>query len=249
MPKAGVAKAKMHKTNHEEQPAWKYQLLVNTVGMIDKVFKVRDTIDTYFTCEKPTLFFSSKRTNEGGYYQLDELTFSTEKENPHVHSFRRSRNSIKIDSIMHGERCIHDLLGALVFIRTIDWEKIEAGDEVHTQVAMGRDMINVSYRYAGQRIIERGNVKYKTRLFVLDIFDDSFTQNKEAVEIWIGDDENHVPIKIRAKLKVGAGEAYYHSSKHLRYPLSCRVVVPKKYADNKESALFDQVFHSPSPTE
>lgn len=50
-------------------------------------------------------------------------------------------------------------------------------------------------------------MKYRTRHFYIDIYDDAFTQSKEAAEIWIGDDENHIPIKIRAKLKIGCGRS------------------------------------------
>ena len=42
---------------------------------------------------------------------------------------------------------------------------------------------------------------------------------KEAAEVWIGDDENHIPVKIRAKLKIGAAEVYYKDSYNLRAPL------------------------------
>ena len=61
-----------------------------------------------------------------------------------------------------------------------------------------------------------------------DIYDDAFTQSKEAAEIWIGDDENHIPIKIRAKLKIGAAEVYYKSSKGFRYPLTSRVEIKRR---------------------
>ena len=64
-------------------------------------------------------------------------------------------------------------------------------------------------------------MKYRTRHFYIDIYDDAFTQSKEAAEIWIGDDENHIPIKIRA-------EVYYKSSKGLRYPLTSRVEIKRR---------------------
>ncbi len=227
MPKAGMAKAVMSQTTYDGNPAWRYRLLANSAGMVDKFFSVHDTIDTYFSFHKPAILFSEKRTNEGGYYQLDRLTFLTKDDKPAVHSFRRSLSAVKLDSVMVGERCILDLLGSLTFIRTIDWSKMDLGHEVFSHVAMGRDMINVSYRYKGQQVIERGGAKFKTRLFVLDVYDESFTQSKESVEVWIGDDANHIPVKIRAKLKIGAAEAYYHSSSNLKHPLSCRIVMPK----------------------
>ena len=89
--------------------------------------------------------------------------------------------------------------------------------------------VNISFRYTGQQIVERNEtLKYRTRHFYIDIYDDAFTQSKEAAEIWIGDDENHIPIKIRAKLKIGAAEVYYKSSKGLRYPLTSRVEIRKR---------------------
>ncbi len=227
MPKAGMAQAKMYKSTYNNEPAWKYRLLAHSSGMIDKFFSVHDTIDTFFSYTRPTVLFSEKRTLEGGYYQLDRLTIKTKDNRPAVHSFRRSTHLIKIDSLMYGDHCILDMLGALTFIRTIDWSKMNINDEVTSNVVMGRDMIKVNYRYRGQQVLERGGAKYKTRLFVLDVYDESFTQSKESVEVWIGDDENHVPIKIRAKLKIGAAEAYYHSSAHLKHPFTCRVVIPK----------------------
>lgn len=227
MPKAGTASAVMHKSTYNNETAWKYQLLAHSSGMVDKFFSVRDTVDTYFSYTKPSVLFSEKRTNEGGYYQLDRLTFLTKDNKPAVQSFRRSVSAVKIDSLMYGEHCIYDMLGALTFIRAIDWKNMQMGDEVFSNVAMGKDMIKVCYRYRGQQILERGGAKYKTRFFVLDVYDESFTQSKESVEVWIGDDENHIPIKIRAKLKIGAAEAYYQSSANLKHPLSCRFVMPK----------------------
>ena len=56
---------------------------------------------------------------------------------------------------------------------------------------------------------------------------DAFTQSKAAGEIWVGDDDNRIPIKIRAKLKIGAAEVYFKSAKGLRYPLSCEVKLKK----------------------
>ena len=79
--------------------------------------------------------------------------------------------------------------------------------------------MNARFRYTGQQIVEHKEAKFRTRHFYIDIYDEAFTQAKEAAEVWIGDDENHIPVKIRAKLKIGAAEVYYKDSYNLRAPL------------------------------
>jgi hypothetical protein len=113
-----------------------------------------------------------------------------------------------------------------MYARSFNWHEMDQSRQYHLQVAMGNSVIPISCRYEGQQIVEKENVKYSTRYFIVDIFDKAFTQSKEALEIWIGDDENHIPVKVRAKLKLGAMEAYYKSSSGLRYPLNSRIVVP-----------------------
>ena len=109
-----------------------------------------------------------------------------------------------------------------MYLRSLDWDKMKSGESFPFQVAIGRERINISFRYTGQQIVERSEtLKYRTRHFYIDIYDDAFTQSKEAAEI-------HIPIKIRAKLKIGAAEVYYKSSKGLRYPLTSRVEIKRR---------------------
>ncbi|OAV72718.1 hypothetical protein Barb6_00883 [Bacteroidales bacterium Barb6] len=226
MTKAGEASITVEDSQREDMPVWKTVLLARTIGMTDKLFKVRDTIDTYITKESPRILYSSKQANEGGHYLHDELDFATDDMQTRVRSFRRSASAIKIDTVLMGNDCVLDMLGAVFYARSIDWTKTVQGIQYPLQVAMGRDLINLSYRYEGQQIVERDSVKYRTRLFIIDVYDKAFTQSNEAMELWIGDDDNHFPVKMHAKLKIGAVEAYYNSAENLRFPPNCRVVIP-----------------------
>lgn len=227
MAKGGSASLTVKEATYNHTPVWHTHLLIRTAGMAEKFFKVRDTMENYITRSQPRLLYSSKKSDEGGYYQIDNMTYTYKDKKTYVRSFRQNRHTIKFDTTFVGGECVLDLLGALMQARSFDWSDLEIGVSYPLQVGMGRSMIRVSYRYQGQQIVERDNVKYRTRLFVADIYDEAFTESKEAMEIWIGDDANHIPVKARAKLKIGAMELYYKSSQNLRFPLSCRVEVPK----------------------
>nr|WP_129730594.1 DUF3108 domain-containing protein [Parabacteroides goldsteinii] len=228
MPRAGQATLSVHDAHYEGKKAYHYNLLFRTSGMFEKVFPMRDTIDCYFSPEM-VLLRSEKRVNENDYYLIDDLTFSYDNGRTSVRSHRYTPSRTKIDTMLVSEQYMFDMLGATMYLRSLDWEKMKQGDEFPFHVAIGRDRINISFRYTGQAIVERNEtLKYRTRHFFIDIYDDAFTQSKAAAELWIGDDENHIPVKIRAKLKIGAAEVYYKSSKGLRYPLTSRVVIPRR---------------------
>lgn len=227
MPKAGVATLSVKETQYEGQPAWNYRLLFRSLGMIDKVYSMRDTMDCVFSQES-RLLLGSKRTNEGGYYSVDKLLFTYKGDSKiSVRSQRFNRVEMRIDTVLTAEGYVFDMLGATMYLRALDWTNMSMNDEFPFFIAIGRDVVKARFRYSGQQIVEHGDAKYRTRHFYIDIYDEAFTQAKAAAEVWIGDDENHIPIKIRAKLKIGAAEVYYKDGYNLRYPLSCRILVEK----------------------
>lgn len=226
MPRAGLATLSMQEKRYGKELAWHYRLLFRTTGMMEKVYRMRDTLDCYFS-DRSALLFSTKHSDEGGYYLIDDLTFSYRDPSVRVHSRRYTPSRVKIDTVLITQNCLFDMLGATMYLRSLDWTKMRYGDEFPFHVVIGRDIVKVSYRYTGQQIVERGDIKYRTRHFYIDIIDEAFTQSRAAAEVWIGDDRNHLPIKIRAKLKIGAAEVYYKEGYNLQYPLDCRVVVTR----------------------
>ncbi|MCD7977274.1 MAG: DUF3108 domain-containing protein [Tannerellaceae bacterium] len=228
MPKAGQANFVIKRTPYEQHNSWNYNLIFRTNGIFEKIYKMRDTLECFFT-PNHQLLFSSKRTTEGGRYMVENITFTNKGNKTQSHTHRYNLESTRIDTTIITDGCVYDMMAGVMFLRTIDWSNIQRGQEFATKVAIGRDIVNMSFRYVGQAIVERNeNLKYRTRHFYIDIYDDAFTQSKEAAEVWIGDDDNHLPVKIKAKLKIGAAEVYYNSSSNLQYPLTSRIEIPKR---------------------
>lgn len=228
MSKAGNAHLSIRDSYYDHRPAFHSRLLFKTTGLFEKVFPMRDTLDCYFTTDM-LLLHSQKRVDDNHDYLIDDLKFSYSDNKIYAHSHRYNLERTKIDTVLVSKsKYMLDMLGGTFYLRSIDWDDIPPNKAFPLEIAIGRERVNMSFRYTGQQIIERGDKKYRTRHFYVDIFDEAFTQNKEAAEIWVGDDENHVPVKIRAKLKIGAAEVYYKSAKGLKYPFSCEVKMPRQ---------------------
>lgn len=226
MPKAGQASIDFHKTNENKTPGYSYRLLFRTTGMFESIYKMRDTLASFHD-KNMILTRSGKNSNEGGYYSIDKITFSYKDDHVSAHSLRYTPTRVRIDTILVAEGCTFDMMSSLLYLRSLDYKKLRNGDRFSFKVMIGRDVVNVGFNYKGQEILERDNAKFKTLHFTMDIYDEVFEQSESAAEIWIGDDENRIPVRLRAKLKLGAAEAYYTSSSGLKYPLNCRIEMPK----------------------
>jgi len=223
MPRAGEAILSFNKDYSIKDATYQYRLLFKTAKFFDNFFSMRDTLSSYYN-EKNQLIYSAKRTNDGGYYSIDKLFFNYHEQHTTVHSLRYTINNVKIDTTMTVQGFVTDLLGAFYFLRGIDRNTLKSGDTFNAITAIGRDLVKVKYIYNNQSIIEHGNVKYNTRYFKIDIYDNAFESTNTAAEVWVSDDDNFIPIKIRSKLKVGYAEIYYKTSSSLAFPFNSKFI-------------------------
>jgi len=200
-----------------------YLLLFKTTKFYDSFFKMRDTLSGYYNDDN-MLIYSVKRTDEGNYYTIDELKFNYGNEQTSVHSVRYTPSGKKIDTtlITVGNAC--DMLSVAYYMRSVDRKKLTHGDTFPFTVAIGRDLVKMQFIYQNQAIVEHGKVKFNTLYFKIDIMDEeAFESTKTSAEVWIGNDDNFLPIKLRSKLKIGYVEVYFKTATGLAYPLSCRI--------------------------
>ena len=224
MSRAGEATISYNTTKFRGATARRYRMLFRTIKIFESVYRMRDTLDCYYTPEG-ALLYSVKRSNENDYRLTDELTFYyPAKTRTTIRSRRYTPTEMKIDTTLYVRSgCAFDMLGATYFLRTINRTSLKAGDVYPAIIAVGHDLVKVNLRYHGPAVVERDKARYRTHHFSIDIHDDAFTQTRSAAELWVGDDENFLPIKIRAKLKIGYAEVYYRSAARLKAPLSCLV--------------------------
>lgn len=223
MPRAGQGTTSFDRYSGVGDAGFRYRLTFETSTFFDAIYKMRDTLDCFYG-RHYELLHSSKRTDEGRYYAIDELTFSYAGDRTSVHSRRYTLERVKIDTLLSvGSGCVSDMLGAACWLRTLNYEAMRVGNRYPLTVAIGRDLVKVSFRYQGKSVIEFGDMKYRTHYFLIDILDEAFEQKSAAAELWVGDDANYIPVRIRAKLKIGYAEIYYKSSANLKAPLSCRL--------------------------
>jgi len=223
MPRAGNAVITFNKNTSLSNAVSQYMLQFKTAAFFDNFYKMRDTLVCYYNTDNK-IVFSEKYTNEGDYYSIDRLTFTYNENKTNIHSYRATPKRVKIDTVLTVvDDYVTDLLGSFFYVRCLDRKNLRSGDIFPFTVALGRDLVKIQLCYQNQAIVERGNVKYNTLYFKINIYDEVFTTTTTSAELWMGNDDNFLPIKIRSKLKVGYVEIYYLNSSSLAYPMTCRI--------------------------
>lgn len=225
-PKAGNVQISYEKTRHEYKDAYLFKMIFKTAGVAEKVYKTRDTLTNIYSADH-ILLKAAKYTNEKDRYNIDETTFSYRDNKTYARMHRYNLERTKVDTTYVAEGCVLDMLSSVFFIRNLDWNKLQLNDSFAASVVSGRSMVKTIIRYKGQRILNISEtIKYNTHYFSIDVDDDAIESN--STEVWISDDRNHIPLKIKTKLSIGAAEVSYHSSKGLLHPLTSIIDLKKK---------------------
>jgi len=175
-----------------------------TTGFASLFFKVDDRYESYFDKrdQKPYRFI--RKINEGGYTRDTEINFDHDKDLAVLHD-KKHKKKFNFDV----ENGIQDLISAFYFLRSnYDAKNLVIGEELTLQVLFDDDgVFPFKLKYLGKEIIKSkfGKVEcLKFRPFVQ--YGRVFKEN-ESLSLWVSNDHNKIPIRIKADLRIGSIKA------------------------------------------
>jgi hypothetical protein len=202
-------------------------LSFRTSAAFDKIFKMRDTLYSYVNAHIEPVYHK-KYLHEGNTNYVEELAFvQFGEKKTEARSIRYNADgNVRFEKTLKASTVAFDMLNIFMFTRMLDFDNLTVGETIPLSAFIGRDNIKLQIKYAGQVILEKNDSqKYKALKFEVDVIDDAFTTSKKALEIWIGDDSNRYPLRIRAKLKIGTVEANLSSFSGNKYPHSSLIQI------------------------
>jgi hypothetical protein len=226
MLKGGTAKYRINSATYAGRSTYRSSLDFKTTSFFDKIFKIRDTLNSYVSVPNLVPIYHNRSVNEGSTHFTEKIFMQKHSASfSEAHIIQERKSEIKLDTVLSVNNLGYDILNIFMFIRTLDISEYEAGESFQCTVFIGKRKVNIITRYAGQAIIEKNNSKYKTHKFNIDIADEVFNESKNSMEVWLSDDENRIPVKLKAKLKIGAAEADLSSYKNLKNPFSSEIKI------------------------
>ena len=228
MLKAGTANYYLAEATYNNNKSFKTTVDFRTTSFFDKIFKMRDTLSAHIA-ENLNPLYHKRMIYEGNYHIAEELFFNQfGRDYSEVRVRRVSGPKVSFDTIVTSKDLGYDIVNILHFIRSLDYAQMRSPID-YVSTFFGKGNIKITIRNEGQTIVEKSEtLKYNTYKIALDFTDNVFNESKNAIEIWMSDDENKIPIRVRAKLKIGAAEVHLVSWKNLKHPFSSEVIIPAR---------------------
>lgn len=182
-----------------------------TTGMIKWFFKVDDHYESYFNKDSiyPLLF--KRKIFEGGYQKHVNTTFKHQDKKALVQDFINRKDTLI------AFKNVQDMLSSFYYLRNLDVTELKPGDEIKLDMFLDAKTYNFRLRYVGDQDLRIRGGKVRTLKFMPLVQAGRIFKEQESVMIWITADENKIPVRLKANLKVGSLQAELEAYKGLAH--------------------------------
>ena len=207
--KAGTAELTLKETDLEGKKVFYAKGFGKTSDFIGWFFKVRDTYESYFDFYKVTPYLFKRDVNEGGYIIKRDTRFNQETKVATVEDYKY--NTTK--EIPFGN--VQDMISAFYHLRTINTDSIKTNDEIDLNMFFDAKTFAFKLRFLGKEYIKTKFGKIKTIKLRPIVQSGRVFKESESVTIWVTDDKNKIPVRLKAALAVGSLRAELKAFKGL----------------------------------
>ncbi|MGX1927811.1 DUF3108 domain-containing protein [Flagellimonas sp. 2504JD4-2] len=175
-----------------------------TTGFASIFFKVDDTYESYFSKQdgRPHRFI--RKIYEGGYTKDIEIDFYYDEDKAIL---KDNKNGKQMDIPVHDG--IQDLLSASYYMRDkYALDDFEIGESINMDMLYDDDgVFKFKLKYLGKEIIRTKFGKVECLKFRPLVQSGRVFKEQESLTLWVSNDLNKIPIRIKADLAVGSLKA------------------------------------------
>lgn len=183
-----------------------------TVGATKMFFTVKDTYESFFTKGYIKPLFHKRRVDENGYIIKRDKTFDYTTKTVTVNDLKKNTTkTYPIDNVQ-------DMVSAFYYMRNLDISNIKEGSEAIVNLFFDGETFPFKLKFQKREIISTKFGDIKTWRIQPMVQKGRVFESNESLTIWVTDDTNKVPVRIKASLVVGSLKADLESYSGISTP-------------------------------
>lgn len=183
-----------------------------TVGMTKFFFKVEDNYETFVdkATGKPYQFV--RKIDEGGYTKNQEGFFNQNKNTVLVKDYKN-----KTEKSYTTSEEIQDILSSFYYLRNHPMiDKLKIGESIAIDMFFDDETTKFKLKYLGKEEISTKFGTVSSLMFRPYVQAGRVFKEEESLTVWISDDSNKIPLRLKASLAVGSLKADLEAYKGLK---------------------------------
>ena len=189
-----------------------------TTGMSKLFFKVEDLYESYFDKQTGNPYRYVRKINEGGYTKNQEGFFNQNENRILVKDYKR-----KTEKTIVITDNVQDIISSFYYLRNHpNIDKLKSGESITIDMFFDDEITKFKLKYIGRQDITTKFGTVSTMMFKPLVQTGRVFKEKESVTLWITDDDNKVPVRIKADLAVGSLKADLDEYKGLKNPFKVK---------------------------
>lgn len=189
-----------------------------TTGMSKFFFKVEDLYESYFDKQTGEPYRYVRKINEGGYTKNQEGIFNQGENRVLVKDYKR-----KTEKTIVLTDNVQDIVSSFYYLRNHpNIDKLKSGESITIDMFFDEEITKFKLKYVGRQDITTKFGTVSTMVFKPLVQTGRVFKEKESLTLWISDDNNKVPVRIKADLAVGSLKADLDEYKGLKNPFKVK---------------------------
>lgn len=189
-----------------------------TTGMTKFFFKVEDVYESYFdkVTGKPYQFV--RKIDEGGYTKNQEGFFNQDKNTVTVKDYKHK--TTKTFTVTEN---VQDIVSTFYYLRNHpNVNKLKVGESITVDMFFDDEVTKFKLKFIGKEDITTKFGTVSAMIFRPYVQAGRVFKEEESLTVWISDDDNKIPLRIKASLAVGSLKADLEEVKGLAHPFKVK---------------------------
>jgi hypothetical protein len=189
-----------------------------STGMTKFFFNVVDVYESYIDKDTRNPYQFVRKINEGGYTKNQEGFFNQNTKKVLVKDYKH-----KTEKTFDFSKNTQDILSSFYYLRNYpNVNKIKAGESVVIDMFFDNETTKFKLKFIGREDITTKFGVVSTMIFKPLVQSGRIFKEQESLTIWISDDYNKIPIRIKANLLVGSLKADLEEYYGLKNPFKLK---------------------------
>ena len=212
--RAGTAILEIEETAYEGKKVFHAKGSGWTSGPIKWFYKVDDVYESYFDKDTIRPYLFKRKTDEVGYKKNRITSFNYASKKAYVQDFTKQTDTTV--AFVN----VQDMMSSFYYLRNQKVDHLKIGDAIAIDMFLDSQVYPFKLQFLGREVLSTKFGTIKSLIFRPLVQSGRIFKAEESVTLWITDDENKIPIKMKASLYVGSLRAELESYKGLANPFN-----------------------------